>query len=321
MNELCSNKNLLELIKYIIIAFKYIIPIILIIIGILKLIIMNKKSKALKRFIKYVLIGIIIFFITYCVEKFYKNKYECILCTMENNCEIKENKQEIENQNKKEETKPIDENQNEQLEQKEETEELNETITNEKENETTNNVKYIDGILIVNKTYSLPEDYAPTTANGYNWCNECLTIETLTAFNEMKADAISLGLNIYISSGYRSYSYQQGLYNNYVSRDGKEAADTYSARPGHSEHQTGLAFDLNTIDDSFAYTSEGKWVEENCYKYGLILRYPKGKEQITGYQYESWHLRYVGKELAQKLYNNGNWITLEEYFNITSKYE
>jgi len=127
-------------------------------------------------------------------------------------------------------------------------------------------------------------------------------------------------LNLYISSGFRSYSYQENLYNNYVAQDGQLAADTYSARPGHSEHQTGLAFDLNTIDDSFAYTEEGKWVKDNCQKYGLILRYPKGKEAQTGYQYESWHLRYVGKELAQELYNNGNWITLEEHFNLTSEY-
>jgi D-alanyl-D-alanine carboxypeptidase len=143
----------------------------------------------------------------------------------------------------------------------------------------------------------------------------------MTAFNNMQADAQALGLNLYISSGYRSYSYQENLYNNYVYQDGKEAADTYSARPGHSEHQTGLAFDLNTIDDSFAYTDEGKWVAQNCYKYGLILRYPEGKEKQTGYKYESWHLRYVGKELAEKLYNNGNWITLEENFNLTSVYE
>lgn len=327
MNDVCNNKDLLDLIKYIIITFKYIIPIILIIIGILKLIIINKKTKALKRFIKYVLIGIIVFFITYCVENMLKNKYECILCNMNNNCEIKEKidngnqeKEELENEKpeineslKKEEMIDSESKNNETIGK--------EPIDNVNQNEITDTVKYIDGILIVNKTYSLPEDYAPVTANGYNWCNECLTNETLNAFKEMKADASSLGLNIYISSGYRSYSYQQGLYNNYVSRDGKNAADTYSARPGHSEHQTGLAFDLNTIDDSFADTAEGKWVGENCYKYGLILRYPKGKEHLTGYQYESWHLRYVGKELAHKLYNNGNWITLEEYFNITSKYE
>ena len=136
----------------------------------------------------------------------------------------------------------------------------------------------------------------------------------------MDADATSLGLNLYISSGYRSYYDQKYIYNNYVSRDGKEKADTYSARAGHSEHQTGLAFDLNSIDDSFTNTPEGKWVHDNCHKYGLILRYPKGKDNITGYMHESWHLRYVGIDLATKLYNNGDWITLEEYFGIDSKY-
>lgn len=171
-------------------------------------------------------------------------------------------------------------------------------------------VTYIDGILIVNKTYSLPEDYG----SG-------LTDNTNNAFNQMKKDAQKEGLNLYISSGFRSYERQRSIYNNYVNTDGVKKADTYSAKAGHSEHQSGLAFDLNTIDESFANTKEGKWVSDNCYKYGLILRYPKGKENITGYMYESWHLRYVGKELAEKLYNNGKWITLEEYYGIESKYE
>ena len=110
-------------------------------------------------------------------------------------------------------------------------------------------------------------------------------------------------------------------FESYVENDGKDAADNYSARPGHSEHQTGLAFDLNSITDDFQYTNEGIWVNENCYRYGFILRYPKNKEEITGYKYESWHLRYVGIDLATKLYNNSDWITLEEYFNLTSEYK
>lgn len=171
-------------------------------------------------------------------------------------------------------------------------------------------ITYIDGILIANKTYSLPSDYG----NG-------LTSITQSAFNKMNADAKSLGLNLWIASGYRSYWTQNTLYNNYVAADGKEEADTYSARPGHSEHQTGLAFDLNSVESSFANTDEGKWVKDNCYRYGLIIRYPKGKENITGYMYEPWHLRYVGVELATKLYNNGDWITLEEYFGVDSKYK
>ena len=171
-------------------------------------------------------------------------------------------------------------------------------------------VTYIDDVLIANKTYSLPSDYG----NG-------LTSTTQSAFDKMNADAKSLGLNLWIASGYRSYATQKRLYNNYVSSDGKEAADTYSARPGYSEHQTGLAFDLNSVEESFANTDEGKWVKDNCYRYGLIIRYPKGKESITGYIYEPWHLRYVGVELATKLYNNGDWITLEEYFGVDSKYK
>ena len=174
---------------------------------------------------------------------------------------------------------------------------------------TKNGVTYIEGYLVVNKTYTLPSSYG----NG-------LTNATTEAFNKMQAAAKVDGLNIYISSGFRSYSYQKTLYNNYVNRDGVAAADTYSARAGHSEHQSGLAFDVNTINDSFANTEEGKWLNDNCYKYGFILRYPKGKSDETGYQYEPWHFRYVGVELAEKLYNNGNWITVEDYFGITSRY-
>ena len=187
-----------------------------------------------------------------------------------------------------------------------------------------NGVTYIDGHIIANKTYPLPSDYIPknthTDAGNQKYCQTCIVNEVWEAWTLMKADATALGLNIWIQSGYRSYNAQKGLYDNYVNRDGKVAADTYSARPGHSEHQTGYAFDLNSITDAFQYTNEGKWVNENAYKYGFIIRYPKGKEDITGYKYESWHLRYVGKDLSEKLFNNGNWITMEEYFGITSKY-
>ena len=188
----------------------------------------------------------------------------------------------------------------------------------------TDGLKIIDGILIVNKSYPLPKDYVPTNtykdATGLNYCSECINVDAYEKYKLMKADMASLGMNIWIQSGYRSYSLQESLYNKYVNRDGKLAADTYSARPGHSEHQTGLAFDLNSISDDFQYTSEGKWINENAWRYGFILRYPKSKESITGYKYESWHLRYVGEDLATKLYNNGDWITLEEHFNLTSKY-
>ena len=182
---------------------------------------------------------------------------------------------------------------------------------------------YIDGYLIANKTYALPSTFVPEnpeTPVTEARSNKSLDKDLMAAFRKMQADATAKGLNIYIASGYRSYDYQVSLYNRYVANDGKTAADTYSSRPGNSEHQTGLCFDLNSIEDSFQYTNEGKWINDNCYKYGFCIRFPKGKDAYTGYQYESWHLRYVGEELAEKLYNNGDWISLEEYFGITSEY-
>lgn len=189
--------------------------------------------------------------------------------------------------------------------------------------QTINGITYVDGVLIANKTYSLPSDFIPQDPEvpvTSQRSTTSLDRTLMSAWRTMQADASSQGLNIYIASAYRSYSYQVNLYNSYVARDGKAAADTYSSRPGNSEHQTGLCFDLNSIDDSFGDTTEGRWVNDNCYKYGFCIRFPKGKDAYTGYQYESWHLRYVGKDLAEKLYNNGNWISLEEYFGITSEY-
>lgn len=170
-------------------------------------------------------------------------------------------------------------------------------------------IYYINGILIANKTYALPSTYNP---GG-------LRSEFTKAFNQMKEAAKADGVNIYIISGYRSYSYQKNLYEGYVRTYGKTLTDTFSARPGNSEHQSGLAADLNKIDDNFGNTKEGKWLDENASKYGFILRYPKGKQTITGYKYEPWHFRYIGDE-ASNLYQNGEWTTLEEYLGIDSKY-
>ena len=181
-------------------------------------------------------------------------------------------------------------------------------------------VTYIDDVVIANKTYSLPSNFVPNNLESINGYIKVVDY-VKDAFIELTSDSASLGLNIYASSGYRSYSDQNYIYNNYVSFDGQENADTYSARAGHSEHQTGLAIDVNTVDSSFDNTSESNWLKDNCYRYGFIIRYPKGKDNITGYMYEPWHIRYVGKELASKLYNNGDWITMEEYYGIDSKYE
>ena len=167
---------------------------------------------------------------------------------------------------------------------------------------------YIDGILIANKTYSLPSDFNPGK----------LSDECVEAFNNMQKAAKRLHLNIYISSGFRSFSLQNSIYNRYCAEDGKALADRYSARPGHSEHQTGLAIDLNTISQSFANTAAGHWIAAHCHEYGFILRYPKGKEHITGYMYEPWHIRYVGVETAGRIAKSG--LCLEEYYGITSAY-
>ncbi|MBQ7670921.1 MAG: D-alanyl-D-alanine carboxypeptidase family protein [Clostridia bacterium] len=166
---------------------------------------------------------------------------------------------------------------------------------------------YIQGILVVNKTYALPADYSPG-----------VDPEAQTALDEMFAAAAAEGVYLRVDNGFRSYDLQSWLYNYYVSVDGKAAADTYSARPGHSEHQTGLAFDLYPVSDSFAYTAEGIWTNENCWKYGFIIRYPQGKESITGFKYEPWHIRYLGKEIAKKVHDSG--LCLEEYLGIDSVY-
>lgn len=173
-----------------------------------------------------------------------------------------------------------------------------------------NGITYVNGVMIANKTYALPSTYNPGA----------LTAETQAAFNEMKSAAwAESGLSLSVCSGFRSYSYQATLYNSYVNRDGKAKADTYSARPGHSEHQTGLAADINYAGDWFNTTPEAVWLAANCWRFGFIIRYPQGKQDITGYKYESWHVRYLGKELAKLVYDSG--LTLEEYLGIDSVYK
>lgn len=166
---------------------------------------------------------------------------------------------------------------------------------------------YVDDILIVNKTYSLPETYDPglePVAEG--------------AFTQLQAAAAAEGLELYIGSDYRDYAYQVKIYQNYCDLYGWEEADTFSARPGHSEHQSGLTIDCNTIDDAFGETPEAAWLAQHCAVYGFIIRFPLGKEHITGYQYEPWHIRYVGSAVAQEIQQYD--LTLEEYLGVTSAY-
>jgi len=181
--------------------------------------------------------------------------------------------------------------------------------------------------IIANKHYALPIDYEPTLvvpkvklrlASTEQQMHISKTAEP--AIEEMFGAAKSEGVSLVFGSGYRSAALQKQFYNDYVRQDGQAAADTYSARPGHSEHQTGLALDVTSSDGQchleicWENTVEGKWIAANSYKYGFIIRYPNGKDSITGYQYEPWHIRYVGKDLAAEVHKTGQ--TLEEFFDL-----
>lgn len=177
-----------------------------------------------------------------------------------------------------------------------------------------------DHLMIVNKYYALPNDYIPSDLVSIEHKYGQLKIkkEAYEAFKKMADAAKKENLSLYIQSPYRSYQTQATLYQRYCDKDGKTIADTYSARPGHSEHQTGYAIDITNGAgqslSSFESTKEFYWMKENAHHYGFILRYPKGKEKenITGYQYEPWHYRYVGVEVATKVKELD--ITFDEYY-------
>ena len=174
--------------------------------------------------------------------------------------------------------------------------------------------KNIDKItMLVNKYHYVEEDYIPKNLITVN--NFLINKEAYENFINMKNDILKEGMNIRIISAYRSFSYQDNLYNNYLKKDSKDIVDTYSARPGYSEHHTGLAIDIDNgkIDfNKFYLTKEFLWMDNNAHKYGFILRYPKDKEYITGYSYEPWHYRYVGREIATYIKKHNS--TYEEYY-------
>lgn len=181
--------------------------------------------------------------------------------------------------------------------------------------------------VLVNKEYSLPKDYIPkdlTKPNilfpfEYDDEKKLMRKEAASAIEQLFQDASKKNLRLYGISGYRSYARQKTIYDTNVATRGEEETNRFSAKPGHSEHQTGLAMDVSTpsidfhLDQGFASTPEGKWLAKHAYQYGFIIRYPKDKSDITGYAYEPWHLRYVGIPLAEKLYEEN--LTLEEYYN------
>lgn len=174
--------------------------------------------------------------------------------------------------------------------------------------------------VVVNKKHALsPLDYAPTdlvSVGGGQYARKAAASALTSLFNDANAG----GNPMHVLSGYRSYTTQTSVYNNYVRIDGQTVADTYSARPGYSEHQTGLAIDVGNgtcnLDTCFGNTAAGKWLAANAHRYGFIIRYPSGKTAVTGYQYEPWHLRYVGTDVSADMKAKGV-TTLEEYFGVS----
>lgn len=171
--------------------------------------------------------------------------------------------------------------------------------------------------VLVNKYHKLDENYEPSDLtiidSKYASGTQKLRKEAQIKFEEMASYMAKENLKIYAGSTYRSYTYQKGLYDRYVKKDGFAAAETYSARSGYSEHQLGLAVDI--VNGKWDYLSENDkeydYLVKNSYKYGFILRYPRGSEYITGYMFEDWHFRYLGIELATKVFNSG--LTYDEY--------
>ncbi len=205
-----------------------------------------------------------------------------------------------------------------------------------------NDVSNMDGILVilnpenvlslVNKQHTLPDYYTPEDLVAPNVAfsfgnvdvpKRYMRKEAAVALEKLFEAAKNDEMHLFAVSGYRSYSAQLAVFNSQVNKWGKDKANETVAIPGQSEHQTGLAMDISSqsnnlhLTESFGETPEGNWVRENAHKYGFIIRYPKGKEEITGYQYEPWHLRYVGVKIATQIYENQ--LTLEEYFDKVEK--
>jgi D-alanyl-D-alanine carboxypeptidase len=182
--------------------------------------------------------------------------------------------------------------------------------------------------VVVNKGRVLPSDYTPknlvtpdvplrlSATTGEMHVRQ----DTAAALATMFAAAKDQGVDLMLASGYRSYADQSAVYSAYVAQSGVAKADTFSARPGHSEHQTGLAADIEPtsrtceVDQCFENTKEGQWLATNAYKFGFVIRYQKSTQELTGYEYEPWHVRYVGGDLASQLHGSNQ--TLEQFFGL-----
>lgn len=181
-------------------------------------------------------------------------------------------------------------------------------------------------LFCANKKHPLPEGYTPDDLVYVDvtqkYGNATMRREAAEAMAAMFSAAAADGVTLMLGTGFRDEEFQRQLYTQYVSQRGQEYADTISSRPGYSEHQTGLCADIGGpdeetyLDQSFISTPAGTWLYENAYRYGYILRYPQGKEEITGFSYEPWHYRYVGTETSQAMHAIDPDLTFEEYFGI-----
>ncbi|MGO1368691.1 MAG: M15 family metallopeptidase [Senegalia sp. (in: firmicutes)] len=245
-------------------------------------------------------------------------------------CEDKENTddKEKQNQQKQEEnntSKDEEQNKDDESDEKENTKSyLEKTITTNASGE--NVVTNPNDILVIaNKERNLPSDYEPSdlVAPDIPFVFKDSPVRFMrevaaSNIEKLFAAGNDAGFKFYGRSGYRSYDIQKSLFDRYVDAKGEEAANKSSARAGQSEHQTGLTMDVTSqivdlqLTESYGDTPDGMWLAENAHKFGFIIRYPKGKESVTGYSYEPWHIRYVGIDTAKKIYDLN--ITLEEYF-------
>ncbi|ENK1244547.1 M15 family metallopeptidase [Clostridium botulinum] len=278
-----------------------------------------KEKKRILRRVNFIVIIVIIL----CTMQITSNKYNRSLESKKIQIvkEIKNNS----NKNNNQQTVKNKSNNKNNNDSKDDSKNNNQEITKNESNSKNNKKQNLkQNLLLVNRENKLDEDYFPrdlTVPNVRFLGNRNFQIKRLrrvasealeNLFQEAKKENITL-LGV---SGYRNYNYQINVYNNSVHRNGKEHADKYVAQPGSSEHQTGLAMDIVSteyinLDEDFVNTKAYKWLKENCYKYGFIIRYPEEKEYITGYKFEPWHIRYVGVEVATEIMNRG--ITLEEY--------
>ncbi|MCR1934721.1 M15 family metallopeptidase [Clostridium tepidum] len=273
----------------------------------------RKKKKVLKR-VNFVVIIVIIL----CTIQITSNKYHRSLKT-EKTKVVKANKNNGNKGNSEQKVEKKSNNKNDN-DSKDYSKKSNKKIDKKE----SNNKNLNQRLLLVNRDNRLDENYFPrdlTVPNvrflgNRNFQIKRLRREASEALENLFQEAKKENIILLGVSGYRNYNYQVNVYNNSVYRNGKEHADNYVAQPGASEHQTGLAMDIVSteyinLDENFVNTKAYKWLKQNCYKHGFIIRYPKEKEYVTGYKFEPWHIRYVGVEAATEIMNRG--ITLEEY--------